>query len=49
METDKRAKPVPATTEYKILQELKRLVDVITETNVKLEYICADIRRNRGG
>lgn len=36
------------TEEYKILQEIKRLVDTLKETNAKLEFICQNIRRDRG-
>lgn len=41
--------PQPITTEYKILQELKQMNDVLKSLDSKLDLLCQDIKRNRGG
>jgi len=46
-ENNKLRKPPQITEEYKILQELKRLVDELKQINAKLEYIRQDINRTR--
>ena len=47
-ENEKPKKRSEITEEYKILQELKRVVDELKQTNAKLELLCSDIKRNRG-
>lgn len=48
-ENEKQKKPLqPITDEYKMLQELKQVLEAIKATNAKLDLVLSDIQRNRG-